>query len=365
MTTLMGPAVYERAYYYCGSCCSGRFPTDEDLGVAHRQTPAAREVTALTGVLEAFEEGAEKILPKLSGLVLSASTVQRVTEDAGEDVATRRASGKTIGSAECWSWNRDASGRTVGYVSLDATGVLQQGPHAEKAEGRMPWVAAVFNPQPTHETTRRRRVWEARYVSGLMSLPETGGQLRRECRAVGMDRAEVVIGLSDGGAGLENCLLESVAGLGEEIVFILDFYHASEHLLEFGKVFLPDEENRKRQVETWCRTLKYHGGQTLLEELQRLDLSGAPVAAGTAHRSLLGYLRNNLHRMDYPTYIARGWQIGSGVIESACKTVVGRRLKGPGMRWRERGTTALCQLRALYKSEPRLWNQYWDRTTCT
>lgn len=63
--------------------------------------------------------------------------------------------------------------------------------------------------------------------------------------------------------------------------------------------------------------------------------------------------------MDYPTYVARGWQIGSGMIESACKTVVGQRLKEAGMRWRERGTTALCQARSLYKSESSLWNCYW------
>lgn len=318
------------------------------------------------GVLEPFEEGAHAVLPRLSGLVVSASSVQRTTEDVGEDVAKRRAAGKTFGPPRVWSWNTDAAGQRVAYVSLDATGVLQQGPHSEKAEGRMPWVGAVFNPQPTHETKRSRRVWEARYVSGLMSLPEIGQQLRRECQAVGVPEADVVIGLTDGGAGLENCLLDVMGGLAKDIVFILDFYHASEHVLEFAKVFLADEaEVRQQQVEAWCHTLKHQGGEALLEELQRLDLSSAAPAAREAHRQLLGYLGTNLHRTDYPTYIARGWQIGSGTIESACKTVVGRRLKAAGMRWRPRGTTALCQLRALYKSQAALWTNYWKRTACT
>jgi hypothetical protein len=182
---------------------------------------------------------------------------------------------------------------------------------------------------------------------------------------VGVDRADVVVGLTDGGAGLENCLLDAVAGLATEIVFILDFYHASEHLLEFAKVAFPDEGDRKRHMDAWCQTLKHRGGRVLFEGLEQLDLSTASAAVSTAHTSLLGYLRNNLHRMDYPTYVARGWQIGSGMIESACKSVVGRRLKGSGMRWREPGTTALCQLRALYKSQPELWNHYWARTACT
>lgn len=151
----MGPAVYERAYYYCPHCGQGHFPTDEELGVARKQTPGAREVTALMGVLEAFEEGAAKVLPRLSGLNVSASTVQRTTEDAGEDLAQRRSAGETFGPERAWSWNRDASGRQVAYVTLDATGVPQQGPGGEKAEGRMPWVAAVFNPQPTSEKKRQ------------------------------------------------------------------------------------------------------------------------------------------------------------------------------------------------------------------
>ena len=97
----------------------------------------------------------------------------------------------------------------------------------------------------------------------------------------------------------------------------------------------------------------------LLRELESLDLSQTRPEVVESHRLLTNYLRNNLHRTDYPRYLKNGWQIGSGVIESACQSVVGGRLKGPGMRWRPDGTTALCQLRALYKSTDRLGDQYW------
>lgn len=371
MTTLLGTAVYERAYYYCPHCHHGEFPTDAEFGFLRQQTSAAQEVITLMGTLEPFEEGAHKILSKLSGLCVSTSTVQRTTEDVGRDVAERRAAGETFGPDRVWHWNRDAQGRTVGYVSLDATAVPQQGPHAERAEGRMPWVAEVFNPQPTHETVRHRRVGDARYVSGLMSLPEITQQLRRECRAVGLGQVDVIVALSDGGNGLEHALRESVLGLPgrrdpqaepPDIEFILDFYHVSEHLEEFAKVWRPtDEAARQAQMEAWCHTLQQQGGRTLWEELRTLDLTAASSLVRTAHENLLGYLHHNLHRMDYPRYVAHGWQIGSGMIESACKTVVCRRLKDGGMRWREPGTTALCQLRALYRSEPAVWTNYWAR----
>jgi hypothetical protein len=360
--TLLGSVTYERAYYHCKHCGTGWFSTDEEFGVPDKRTPGAREVITLVGVLEPFAESAQDVLPRLTGLKASASTVQRVTEATGQDVAERRAAGETIGPETPWEWHQDAAGRQVAYVSLDATGVPQQGPRAEKAEGRMPYVGAVYNPPPKHQT--RRRVWDRRYVSGLMSLPEIGRQLRRECQAVDVSQAEVVVALTDGGNGLEDCLLDALGGLAREIVFILDFWHAADHLREFAKLLWPhDEERRQQQSQSWSHTLKHQGGSALLAELNSLDLTGQPGAVLEGYRQLIGYVQGNLHRMDYPTYLARGWQIGSGMIESACKTVVGQRLKKSGMRWRPHGTTSMCQARALYKSVHPLWSAYWKGST--
>jgi len=76
----------------------------------------------------------------------------------------------------------------------------------------------------------------------------------------------------------------------------------------------------------------------------------------------VNYFRNNVHRMDYPADVANGWSIGSGAVESACKTTVGQRLKLSGMRWRDYGTDTLCHLRALFKSETRQWQAFWRRS---
>jgi hypothetical protein len=48
-------------------------------------------------------------------------------------------------------------------------------------------------------------------------------------------------------------------------------------------------------------------------------------------------------------------------VESACKTVVAQRLKQAGMRWRAYGTDSMCQLRALFRSEPSQWEAFWLR----
>ncbi len=69
------------------------------------------------------------------------------------------------------------------------------------------------------------------------------------------------------------------------------------------------------------------------------------------------YFTNQVHRRDYPGYRAQGWCIGSGVVGSACKRVVGQRLKGGGMRWGEDGD-ALCHLHALFLSDKGPWDAF-------
>ena len=51
-----------------------------------------------------------------------------------------------------------------------------------------------------------------------------------------------------------------------------------------------------------------------------------------AHGEVMGYFESQMHRMDDPTYQAKGWAIGSGPVESACKKVIGKQMKGSGMR---------------------------------
>jgi hypothetical protein len=146
-------------------------------------------------------------------------------------------------------------------------------------------------------------------------------------------------------------------------VVILDFYHAADYLKGLAQALYPqDEDKRKQQAEQWCRLLKDEGGATTLAVLREWDW---PARKGPALREqwarVQEYFTNNLHRMEYPEYLAEGWQIGSGVVESACKTVVGQRLKGAGMRWGEDGAHTLCHVRALYRSEKGQWDAFWTR----
>lgn len=362
--SLLGPIrPAERPYYHCPACQAGHCPGDAALGIEHAgQTPAAQQVITLAGTVESFG-GARKLLPKLTGLRVRESTVERTTEGAGVRLGDRLNRGDTFGPGAPWPWHTDATGQTCASLSIDATGVGQQGPGGRKAEGRMAYVAMVSNPLPEEPEPSRgpRRphpaaVSQSRYLAGLHDLEGLGTQLHRHAPHVGVSAADRLIALTDGGQGLEEIIRQYFS----DAVFILDFWHAAGHGCDPAKAFCgADAEAGRRLGQTWCHELKHSGGAVVLATLQGLDLSGHPAATCEVHRRVTQYLANNLHRMDYPHYRRQGWPIGSGSVESACKTVIDQRLNGTGRRWGTEGTDSVSHLRALFLSEEGQWDAFW------
>jgi hypothetical protein len=356
VTCLFGAIQLWRAYYHGCECGKGHVPWDRVLGLDSRKlTLAAEEIAALAGTLTDFEEASHWSLKRLSGLDLSESTVERVTEEAGLHLKQLQDKGHTVGEGEPYSWHRDARGQTCAYVSLDATGVRQQGPRGALAEGRMAYVGKVYNPIASN-ASKRSKPAPSRYVASICSLEKIGRLLRLQATAVGMEKAQQHLAISDGGAGLE----ELFRALFPRAEIILDFWHAREHLVKLAQeLFSRDEATRVSWLEARSHQLRHEGGQSVLATLEQMDVDSMSPTARQSRGEHVGYFRNHVHKMDYPRYRANGWQIGSGPIEAACKTVVGRRLKQSGMRWGLEGADAVCHLRALHQSEPHRWLAYW------
>jgi hypothetical protein len=67
-----------------------------------------------------------------------------------------------------------------------------------------------------------------------------------------------------------------------------------------------------------------------------------------ALRQVANYFANNQDHMKYDEYLARGYPIGSGVAEGACRHVVKDRMEQSGMRWTVAGAQAMLHTRAIY-----------------
>jgi hypothetical protein len=361
----LGTLRVRRGYYYCRRCGQGQSPFDTQAGFTSRQlTPATERLVTLAGATgESFDRAAEN-LKEMAGIRLSESTVERTTEDVGQRLVDLHQQEQTVGSTVEWPWHADASEQKVAYITIDATGTRQQGPQGARAEGRMAYVAAVYNPTPVDwllPPGKKPPAMQARYLSGLYQLDEMGPLLRRLANRVGMEKADVWIALTDGGNGLESFCQSNFNRV--DLVCILDFYHPASYLEALARTLYPQEEDKSQaQAQQWCHLLKEEGGATTLAVLENAEWPARQSAALKEQlETTLNYFASNLHRMEYPEYQARGWQIGSGVVESACKTVVGQRLKGAGMRWSEKGSHQLCHVRALYRSDKGQWEDFWQK----
>src|SRR5204863_3497040 len=93
----------------------------------------------------------------------------------------------------------------------------------------------------------------------------------------------------------------------------------------------------------------------LEQEAQAPERTATQVAA---LRKTIGYYRRNLSYMEYDVYLARGWPIGTGVVEGACGHLVKDRMEQAGMRWTKAGAQAMLDLRAVRLSGD--WDAYWE-----
>lgn len=101
--------------------------------------------------------------------------------------------------------------------------------------------------------------------------------------------------------------------------------------------------------------LREEGGQKVLEELETLSEKCSKKALEKLKETIV-YYRNNVERMDYPGYERAWYHITSSPTESACRHVVGDRLKRSGMRWTEDGAQYVTSLRLKWKNNE--WEGY-------
>jgi hypothetical protein len=132
---------------------------------------------------------------------------------------------------------------------------------------------------------------------------------------------------------------------GEDSVFILDYYHAGEHVSDLCKCLYGEQTVEYwRQFKEW-KTLLWNGGvERFLEQVRTLRDAPMHSTKRDAVQKQLNYFEENKERMHYDRYRAEKLPIGSGTIESACKNVIGGRMKQGGMSWSERGAEGMVQI---------------------
>jgi hypothetical protein len=171
-------------------------------------------------------------------------------------------------------------------------------------------------------------------------------------RNLGHDRP--VICLMDG----ERALWDAQAVYFPEAVGVLDLFHVLERLWAVAHCFHKEgSDESKGFVEQRLRDLlQGRVGYVISGLRRRLKAEKLSGQRRKAVASALEYLGNNKEHMRYDEYLARGYPIGSGVAEGACRHLVKDRMEQTGMRWTVEGAQAMLHVRALHLNDQ--WEEF-------
>ena len=347
--TLFGPIVLRRSYYHHRNSGTGRCPLDEALylvGASH--TPAlARLICRASSQSASYAEAAAD-LNAYSALDLDPRSFARLVAEVAPGLREALAA---LPAAE-----PQRGAIPVLYVSSDGTGTPMRREELEGIAGKQPDGSArtreaklgcVFTQSATDEKGEPvRDPGSTSYVGTFAGCREAGILLRQEALRRGHGTALVVNYIGDGAPWVwENARL-CFPGANE----ILDFYHASEHTGSLSRALWGEDASKAAaKQEQWCHQMKATDPSAMLREARDLLDTSHPLSAAQREEAQreIAYFTTHEKRTRYGEFRARGWFIGSGVIEAGCKTMVGRRFKQSGMFWSQRGAEDLLGLRCL------------------
>lgn len=172
--------------------------------------------------------------------------------------------------------------------------------------------------------------------------------------------------VQDGAPEMWNVTRGALAALEERGVLArweegVDRYHVLERLGKALVVIEPVPEKRASRLHAWNARLDE--ADEAIDEIEEALMVAYGRLQTPQQRELdehLVYLHNNKSRMRYVTLVEAGLPVGSGVTESAAKTVVNQRAKGSGQRWSEQGLRGVLALRAIRQSDrlPAFWTEF-------
>lgn len=193
--------------------------------------------------------------------------------------------------------------------------------------------------------TVERRIGEREYVCTTEGIGAFGPRLLRAMLDNGLEDASFVCYIGDGAKwvrGLRD-------GVAPNATFVLDLFHLKENAMEFAQhLFAGDKSKYYPWWKAVCAELEAGRWRDVLArpEVARYKDEDTPEGVCNLYR----YVWRNRDSIDYPTYRARGFFVGSGAIESGNKTVMQERMKRAGMQWREDCAESLLALRAAIRS---------------
>lgn len=369
--TINGHVSIDRRHYHCPSEGTST-PSDAMLDAVEATVSlGVREMCVRVNADSKSFDRAAAILGRTAQLSLSGEALRKIVECDGKLVLQLSESGELSPN---WSSRLciGPEGRSLVYLSSDGFTVPlitneEKVTRREKVVAKRRRCGKKRRPLPPRKSGTDEKYKEFKAV---MFYDHTMGHrlicvTRKNCEAAGRlmardaDRidfqgADDRVANIDGGPWImgqikKRHLPMSATGL--------DFYHLGEHVHKARRCPFGEEDAAgKALTATLLHTVKHEGYEPFVQRLLETRKQCRGTEKRKAVDGLLGYVLERKEMIQYPQFLAHGWQIGSGPMESQCR-VVPDRVKGPGKRWDAINAEAVMAFEALHQSEQ--WSDFW------
>jgi hypothetical protein len=380
----------QRAYYRCAVCQASSFPLDEQLGLGQAGR-MSRYLQEQCGWLLALLPGkvGRQTLVRFGWPPVSASEVRAKGEALGAEVEAReqqRVAALQAGAAHpttpvpirqpaqgsrlyaapdglkyCTTEREEQTGKLV-WRELKAAAIYEAAPAegpAPVSEDRRPDLRARLQRyQATHAPdwtlAPADRAVRITYVARTEPYARFGEFLWAELRERGLGAPVTDLAVvADGSPHLDGVVDAQLRLPGVQLTRILDLPHAQQHLWAVSKAIFGASPAGTAWVQAPLLALERGQVDQVVQAIRTLadaHAERAPDAAYTAYKAATYFAERATH-LDYPAFLAQGYQVGSGLAESACKRFGTDRMKGAGMRWTITGAQQVATLRMLLLSD--------------
>ena len=284
---------------------------------------------------------------------VSDPAIRRQTETAGAAYVTRQ-------TAEVDRMEHDLPpsppGPACQQMSVDGAFV----PLVHKEWGEMRTVALGVVEQPVmKDGTAEVHTGQVSYFSRMCDAQTFTRLATVETHRRGTERAQVVCAVVDGAPWEQDFIAMHRA----DAVRILDFAHAAEYVSAVGQIVHGEGTEAFSQWLTGeLHELKHGKPETVIADLRQLGARvTGPGAADDEARAMIdakvAYLEKRIEQIRYAQFIAQGYPIGSGIVESGHTVVIEARLNGAGMHWTRTHADEMGALRSMLCSGR--WESEW------
>lgn len=366
VATMSGPVRVVRAWYHCGVCRHGFAPADTELGLTGKMSPGLERACSMAGMELPYGKAAGLVAVVAGDGLVSASGLARSCRRVGAGAKARAEAERDATSVV--QLPSPGPAPRVAYMLADGTGAPMVAKETAGRAGKGPdgrshtrevKIGCFFTQADPHPDVEPVRDQDSNsYVATFDDSAGFAQALKTEHIRRGFYRARQQIIIGDGAKWIWNI----ADRYWPQAVQIVDYYHACEHVHAIVNQVAFMLARPQELADQLIACLDIGDIQAMTAVIDGLHLK--PKLFARIDKQL-DYFRSNAHRMQYQHYKSEGWFIGSGQVESACKTIVAQRAKQSGMRWTINGLDPIITMRALHQSgrDHLIWHQNLSQTT--